>query len=155
MAKELGAVVPDAFVQWMLGAALPSLVGLLVVPLVMYKVGGQCNTGCRGGGGGAPVCQGAGRGAVQACTLVQACLMQAANHAVMTCKHTLPGADGKDDVHLRAENAAIQSEVGRQVAGVWGPVVPVGGALACCLPLMLTALHSHCYSRACCAAGAT
>ena len=38
MARELGANVPDAFFQWMAGAALPSLVGLFLTPLILYKV---------------------------------------------------------------------------------------------------------------------
>ena len=38
MAKELGAVVPDQFFQWMAGAALPSLVGLFLTPYLLYKV---------------------------------------------------------------------------------------------------------------------
>ena len=38
MAKELGAVVPDQFFQWMAGAALPAIAGLFLTPLLLYKV---------------------------------------------------------------------------------------------------------------------
>lgn len=38
MARELGAVVPNAFMQWFAGAALPSLVGLFITPLILYKL---------------------------------------------------------------------------------------------------------------------
>jgi DASS family divalent anion:Na+ symporter len=37
MAKELGATVPNAFVNWTAGAALPAIVGLFLSPLVIYK----------------------------------------------------------------------------------------------------------------------
>lgn len=38
LAKELGAVVPDQFFNWMAGAALPSLVGLIITPLIIFKL---------------------------------------------------------------------------------------------------------------------
>lgn len=38
MAKELGAVVPDAFYNWMMGAILPALAGLAITPLLLYKL---------------------------------------------------------------------------------------------------------------------
>jgi hypothetical protein len=53
MAKELGAVVPDAFYNWMMGAILPALAGLAITPLLLYKVrgrGGRERERERGGG---------------------------------------------------------------------------------------------------------
>lgn len=38
MAAKLGAVVPDAFATWFVGASLPSLVGLALTPLLVYKL---------------------------------------------------------------------------------------------------------------------
>lgn len=38
MAAELGAVVPNQFFQWMAGAAVPALAGILLTPLLMYKL---------------------------------------------------------------------------------------------------------------------
>lgn len=38
LAKELGAVVPNAFYNFMAGAILPALVGVLITPLILYKI---------------------------------------------------------------------------------------------------------------------
>ncbi|GAX74927.1 hypothetical protein CEUSTIGMA_g2373.t1 [Chlamydomonas eustigma] len=38
MAKELGATVNDAFYQWMAGAILPSIAGILITPYLIYKI---------------------------------------------------------------------------------------------------------------------
>uniref|UniRef100_A0A7S3R743 Uncharacterized protein n=1 Tax=Dunaliella tertiolecta TaxID=3047 RepID=A0A7S3R743_DUNTE len=38
LAAELGAVVNDQFYQWMAGAALPCIIGMFLVPVLMYKL---------------------------------------------------------------------------------------------------------------------
>eukprot|EP00197_Chlamydomonas_leiostraca_P013069 CAMPEP_0202870626 /NCGR_PEP_ID=MMETSP1391-20130828/16250_1 /ASSEMBLY_ACC=CAM_ASM_000867 /TAXON_ID=1034604 /ORGANISM="Chlamydomonas leiostraca, Strain SAG 11-49" /LENGTH=530 /DNA_ID=CAMNT_0049551235 /DNA_START=165 /DNA_END=1758 /DNA_ORIENTATION=+ len=38
LAEELGAVVPNQFYQWMAGAALPSIVGMLITPFIIFKL---------------------------------------------------------------------------------------------------------------------
>eukprot|EP00955_Chlamydomonas_euryale_P024447 257601-Chlamydomonas_euryale.AAC.3 len=38
MAKDMGAVVPDAFFNWFAGAIVPALVGMVVTPLLLYKL---------------------------------------------------------------------------------------------------------------------
>lgn len=38
MAAELGAVVPNQFFTWMAGAALPSIVGMLITPFIIFKL---------------------------------------------------------------------------------------------------------------------
>ncbi|KXZ52146.1 hypothetical protein GPECTOR_10g775 [Gonium pectorale] len=38
LAGELGAVVPNQFVTWMLGAFVPATVGMIVTPLLLYKL---------------------------------------------------------------------------------------------------------------------
>jgi DASS family divalent anion:Na+ symporter len=38
MAAKLGAVVPDSFATWFIGASVPCLVGLALTPLLVYKL---------------------------------------------------------------------------------------------------------------------
>ena len=38
IAKELGVDIPDPFFIWTAGAALPSLVGLVGTPLLLYNL---------------------------------------------------------------------------------------------------------------------
>ena len=38
IAKELGVDIPDPFFTWTAGAALPSLVGLVGTPLLLYNL---------------------------------------------------------------------------------------------------------------------
>ncbi|KAL6754020.1 2-oxoglutarate/malate translocator [Haematococcus lacustris] len=38
LAAELGAEVPNQFFQWMAGAALPSLIGMLITPWLVFKL---------------------------------------------------------------------------------------------------------------------
>lgn len=39
LASELGVVIPNPWVTWFKGALVPSLLGLLITPLLMFKVG--------------------------------------------------------------------------------------------------------------------
>eukprot|EP00955_Chlamydomonas_euryale_P055547 356140-Chlamydomonas_euryale.AAC.2 len=38
MAAALGVTIPSAFSTWLLGAAVPAIAGLLITPLLLYKL---------------------------------------------------------------------------------------------------------------------
>ena len=44
LAAELGVVIPSPWVTWFKGALVPALLGLLVTPLIMFKVLSLCYT---------------------------------------------------------------------------------------------------------------
>jgi len=38
LAAELGVVIPDAYITWLKGAAVPGLLSLLLTPWLIYKL---------------------------------------------------------------------------------------------------------------------
>lgn len=44
LAAELGVNIPSPWVTWFKGAAVPALLGLLITPLIMFKVGSRTSS---------------------------------------------------------------------------------------------------------------